>query len=720
MPRAPPGAPPPVPPQAAPPPAPTCLFLLKGKACGGTLKEGVCQRNKKHEQPAPMFCEACGASTTDGVCDDDVACKAAAAAAAELASSRAKMTKAQLLAELARLEKAGGAGGAAPKTAVGRKAQGPKPGACAAPLANGRGTCGGSLDAHGVCLAEGCPAAPSRGGAGGGDDIDPLAASANTIVEILKKGGSSADVLKILKRAGPPLQQPGDKRPRANPPPGEYPAGLASLAATLETKAWRERIEETIAAAGAKATMLEAKSAPRLRLSISPSDAAAAGTGGAACSALFGDALELVLAVDDQRLDLAALHDVHVGLGAECLAPLGSWAARRDPLAALVASGAATTPAICSAVADQVRKTDTSSVAGISTLIEASTLSEPRAGIARDASGLVIVDTAVMRDLSRATAEDVVACILADAGRRLACAQPAPPARSSSSYANISYAVACAAPSEASTTASRVVRFATEVVNRTGSSVRVGEVTALILAAALASDVLFIGRGSGGPSALNTAQVEAFAAGLAFARPAVRGLPAGVDEVAARLAIAAARAAWPATHKGPLAPAPPRPAAEPPARAPAAPAPAHAPAPRQRQAPEWSSDSEAGAPPRDRRAPRDRGRDDRTDDHRRRGADRPDDHRSRGADQRRAPAAELPYVERLDADGRRRCRGFAAAGVRGCNRGDACHFSHKPASGAPGQRVGQGRGRPPRGATPYPAPTDAAPAATPAAQGAAV
>ena len=88
---------------------------------------------------------------------------------------------------------------------------------------------------------------------------------------------------------------------------------------------------------------------------------------------------------------------------------------------------------------------------------------------------------------------------------------------------------------------------------------RLGEVTALLLAAVVAADVLFIGRGSGPGSDLHKAQIDAFASALSFARPSVRGFPAGVDEAAARAAMAATRASWSATHKGHLAPAPPSP-----------------------------------------------------------------------------------------------------------------------------------------------------------------
>lgn len=69
---------------------------------------------------------------------------------------------------------------------------------------------------------------------------------------------------------------------------------------------------------------------------LSPqADAAAAGTGGAATAAIFGDAIDAILDDPRERLDLTAIDDA---LGIACLAPLASWAAKRDPLAAYMST----------------------------------------------------------------------------------------------------------------------------------------------------------------------------------------------------------------------------------------------------------------------------------------------------------------------------------------------------------------------------------------------
>jgi len=489
---------------------------------------------------------------------------------------------------------------------------------------------------------------------------------------------------------GAAREQPVHAPPRPAPPAPTGIDPLATIGRLLASKAWTDKLSATLATCAAKEAVITAKSAPSC---IFPHDAAAAppaGVAGGALAALFGSSLGPALGHLDYELDMAALA---TAMGQTSLAPLEEWAARADPLAALVASGVATARPVSLFVAARVRDTSpggVTAVTGVAAILGPAILAEPRSGIARDAAGAIVADTTALRDASRAAVEEVLSRIFSDAGARLNAAAPAPPARAPGAYDNVVYALACAGPDEPTTLAQRTARFAVEVAAQTGAAARPGEVAVLLLAAALAADTLFVGAPSAearGP--VYVAQRDAIAASFSFARSPMRGLPHGADEAPTRAAILRARAAWAVTYKGPggghlpppRAPAPapapaPGPAPAPPAPPARAPAPAPSPAPTPAPAPSPSPHDGGGGGEGRGGGGRGRGSGRGRDDGGRGGRGRG----GRGGLRHHHGAPRLSDDIAFDEHGDVRCRAHATDGA--CFHGDVCTFSHRPADPA--------------------------------------
>ena len=346
-----------------------------------------------------------------------------------------------------------------------------------------------------------------------------------------------------------------------------------NLAQELKSATWREgpRTRKALGIVADSKRCTTAKSHPVVVLHVDNYGGAAS-----AASAIYGDALAPLAGRSDGVLDLHRLYDGTVGIGIKGLRPLASPAAVSDWFAAAVASGAATDPALTTAIAaiaDDDGIDGISAIGGISCLLAPAILAGA-CGVGRTASGAVVCDTDSMADLARHTLADRVERLFCQAGARLASAAPATPSRQiPTQYANIAYAALLCGEQGSSTghsVAARVIKFAGDVAKGI-AGLTSADVVPLILAAVVACDTLYFAPATSASTspapATYAAQVAAFRAAFAgHQRGSVRGVPHG-RALAARTAIAAAQKAW--NDANPTAPgtsAPPSPARRSPAR----------------------------------------------------------------------------------------------------------------------------------------------------------